>query len=56
MPEHLEEILALKPKVVWLQLGIENSEFQGRLEAAGITVIADRCLLREHQRLFASGA
>lgn len=56
LPEHLEEILALKPKVVWLQEGIENREFQSRLEAAGITVVADRCMLREHQRLFGNGA
>jgi uncharacterized protein len=50
---HLEEILALnpRPKYVWLQLGIRNDEFAAKLEAVGIEVIQDRCLMADHHNL-----
>jgi predicted CoA-binding protein len=53
IPEHLEDILAMKPrpKVVWFQLGIKNDEAAKVLEDAGITVIQNRCTLADHQRL-----
>ncbi len=49
---HLEEVLALRPGLVWLQSGIQNPEFEKALEGAGIPVVADRCLMVEHRRLF----
>lgn len=39
---HLEDILAARPKAVWLQSGITNPEFEAALAAAGITVVANR--------------
>jgi predicted CoA-binding protein len=50
---HVEDILAMKPrpKVVWFQLGIKNDEAAHVLEAAGITVVQNRCTLADHQRL-----
>jgi len=53
IPEHVEDILAMKPrpKVVWMQLGIKNEDSAKVLEAAGITVIQNRCTLADHQRL-----
>ena len=53
IPAHLEDILAMKPrpKVVWFQLGIKNDEAAAVLEAAGITVVQNRCTLADHQRL-----
>jgi predicted CoA-binding protein len=53
IPQHIEDILAMKPrpKVVWFQLGIRNDEAAKILEAAGITVIQNRCTLADHQRL-----
>ena len=53
VPDHVEDILAMKPrpKVVWLQLGIKNPDAAKILEAAGITVIQNRCTLADHQRL-----
>ncbi|MBS1150106.1 MAG: CoA binding domain protein [Myxococcaceae bacterium] len=47
---HLEELLAKKPKVVWMQLGISNDEVAQKLVAAGIDVVQDRCLMVEHRR------
>jgi predicted CoA-binding protein len=53
IPGHVDDILAMRPlpKVVWFQLGIRNAAAAAQLEAAGITVIQDRCTLAEHQRL-----
>ena len=54
---HVEEILALPvlPRSVWLQLGIRDDASATRLEARGIEVVQDRCLLVEHRRLLAPG-
>ena len=53
IPGHVEDILAMKPrpKVVWFQLGIRNEDAAKILEAAGITVVQNRCTLADHQRL-----
>ena len=53
IPGHLDDILAMqpRPKVVWFQLGIRNDPAAKILEAAGITVIQNRCTLADHQRL-----
>ncbi|MCS7057379.1 MAG: CoA-binding protein [Meiothermus sp.] len=48
---HLEEVLRLRPGLVWLQSGIRNQVFAQRLEQAGIPVVQDRCLMVEHRRL-----
>lgn len=39
-------------KVLWLQLGIHNQQAQKTAEENGIEVVYNRCMLREHQRLF----
>jgi predicted CoA-binding protein len=53
IPDHVEDILAMKPrpKVVWLQLGIKNEDAAHILAASGILVIQNRCMLADHQRL-----
>ena len=53
IPGHVEDILAMspRPKVVWFQLGIKNEDAAKILEAAGITVVQNRCTLADHQRL-----
>jgi predicted CoA-binding protein len=51
---HLDDILAARPRLVWLQSGIRNDAFARRLEDAGIAVIQDRCLMVEHRRMFGS--
>lgn len=53
VPAHVDEILALPqpPRGVWMQLGIRHPEASARLEAAGIRVVEDRCLMVEWRRL-----
>jgi len=49
--DHTDEILALRPGLVWLQSGIRNDTVARTLEDAGIPVVQDRCLMVEHRRL-----
>ncbi|MFZ2494068.1 MAG: CoA-binding protein [Thermoanaerobaculia bacterium] len=51
IPQHLDDILAARPKFVWFQLGIRNDEVAQKLAEAGIKVVQDRCLMVEHNRL-----
>ena len=49
--KHVDEILAAKPKVVWMQLGIRNDTAAEQFAKAGITVVQDKCLKVELARL-----
>jgi predicted CoA-binding protein len=49
---HTEDILAKKPKAVWLQSGIRNDEVAETLAREGIKVVQDSCLMVEHRSLF----
>jgi uncharacterized protein len=51
IPPHLEDILAKKPKSVWIQLGISHDAVAEELAQAGIKVVQDRCLMVDHRRL-----
>lgn len=51
VPLHLEDILAKKPKSVWMQSGIRNDEVAETLAKAGIKVVQDLCLMVEHRAL-----
>ena len=44
-------IVKKKPKVMWLQEGIHNSDAEDLARNAGIDVVYNRCMLAEHQRL-----
>ena len=48
---HLEDVLAKKPKAVWMQSGISDAAVAERLAKEGIKVVQDRCLMVDHRRL-----
>jgi hypothetical protein len=48
---HLDDLLAAKPRCVWLQLGIRDDATAAALTKAGILVVQDRCLMVDHERL-----
>lgn len=39
------------PRVIWMQLGIINEKAARRARNADLTVVMDRCIMTEHQRL-----
>lgn len=47
---HLPDLLAAKPRAVWMQLGIRDDATAEALARAGILVVQDRCMLVEHRR------
>jgi predicted CoA-binding protein len=47
---HLPDLLAARPRAVWLQLGIRDDAVASELVRAGIFVVQDRCLMVEHRR------
>lgn len=49
----VDEALTLHPlpKVIWMQLGVRNDKAAARAEAAGITVVMNRCPKIEYGRL-----
>ena len=47
VPAHLDDILAARPKSVWMQSGIRNDEVAERLAREGIDVVQDACLMVE---------
>ena len=53
LPQIVDEILALKhlPKILWTQLTVRDDTQAARAEAAGITVIQNRCPKIEFARL-----
>jgi uncharacterized protein len=51
VPKHLDDILAKRPRAVWMQSGISNAAVAERLEAEGIGVVQDRCLMIELRRM-----
>lgn len=53
VPGVVDEALALDPlpKVIWMQLGVANEAAAAKAEAAGVTVVQDRCAKIEHARL-----
>ncbi|MFO0552654.1 MAG: CoA-binding protein [Polyangiaceae bacterium] len=53
---HLDDLIAARPRAVWLQLGIRNEAFAAALVKAGIDVVEDRCLLVELRRTGARAA
>ena len=50
---HVEEAIAIGAKVVWFQEGIINNEAAKLAKDAGLTVIQNRCMLKEHRALSA---
>ena len=54
VPQIVDEALAHLPalRTIWMQIGVEHAEAAAKAEAAGVTVIQNRCPKIEYQRLF----
>jgi predicted CoA-binding protein len=56
LPPHLPDLIAKKPRCVWLQSGIRDDAFARALAEAGIDVVQDRCLMVDHRLAKRQGA
>ena len=54
-PEHVPEIVEVAirkgAKTIWMQEGVVHEDAARRAESAGLTVVMDRCILKDHRRL-----
>lgn len=50
VPEIVEQAIKKKAKVLWLQEGVTHSEAEDKAAKAGILVISDLCILKEHRK------
>jgi predicted CoA-binding protein len=52
IPDLIPDINEIKPKVLWLQLGIRNDEAISKLKDENIKVIQDACIAIQHNFCF----
>jgi predicted CoA-binding protein len=51
VPEIVEAAIRKGAKVVWMQEGVIHEEAARRAEQAGLAVVMDHCILKDHRRL-----
>ena len=51
VPEIVEAAIRKGAKAIWLQEGVIHEAAAARAEAAGLAVVMDRCILKDHGRL-----
>jgi uncharacterized protein len=51
IPQHLDDILFVHPRLVWMQLGIRHDAVAETLAKAGIDVVQDHCMLVELKKM-----
>lgn len=46
----VDSAIRVGAKAVWMQEGVEDAQAAGKARAAGLLVVMDRCILKEHRR------
>jgi hypothetical protein len=55
VPPIVEEAIRIGANAVWMQEGVINEEAAARARKAGLMVVMDKCMRKEHQRLHGRG-
>jgi uncharacterized protein len=50
IPPVIDSAIAIGPKVIWMQLGIEHEQAAAKAVSAGLVVVMDACFFVEHKR------
>lgn len=51
VPEIVDAAIRIGAKGIWMQEGVIHEEAAGKARAAGLEVVMDRCILKEHRRM-----
>jgi predicted CoA-binding protein len=51
VPEIVEAAIRKGAKAIWMQEGVIHEEAARRAQEAGLEVVMDRCILKDHRRL-----
>ena len=52
VPDIVEAAVRRNAKVIWMQEGVIHETAAARAREAGLDVVMDRCILKEHMRCF----
>lgn len=55
VPEVVEAAIRKGAKVVWMQEGVIHEQAAEQARAAGLQVVMDHCILKEHAKRFVAG-
>ena len=48
----VEEAIKVRAKAVWMREWVINEEATARAREAGLVVVMDKCMFKEHSRIF----
>jgi len=51
VPPIVDQAIQIRAEAVWMQEGIKNEEAAQKARLAGMKVVQDRCMLKEHQKI-----
>lgn len=51
VPAVVEEAIKIRAKALWMQEGVINEEAAARAREAGLLVVMDKCMFKEHHKL-----
>lgn len=51
VPDLVEQAIAIGARAVWMQEGVVHHAAAARAREAGLFVVMDRCILKDHRRL-----
>jgi len=52
VPPVVDQAIQLKVRAIWMQEGVVNNQAAEKARRAGIFVVMDRCILKEHRARF----
>lgn len=52
VPPTVDQAIEIGAPILWMQMGVIHNEAAKKAKEAGMTVVMDRCIKDEHERLF----